>query len=116
MQSTAAEWVTEAVGVEKTERARRIVIELAKQAPHAVLLRSIGRLYPGESEPRFSFGIFGRRDGRQIYDGPPDPWLTSANRAASIQRLFARRALSVGWLNRAGHRPAFSDRAAGEPL
>src|SRR6188768_4157641 len=84
MQSTAPEWLTEAVGVEKTERARQIVLELAKQSPHAVLLRSIGRKYAGEAEARFSFGIFGRRDGRRIYDGPPDPWQTSATGSADL--------------------------------
>ena len=89
MQSTAAEWTTEAVGAEKTQRARQIVVELAKQTPHAVLLRSIGRKYPGESEPRFSFGIFARRDGLQIYQGPPDPWLTSATGTADLARFSA---------------------------
>jgi len=89
MQSTAPEWVTEAVGTEKTERARRMLIELAQQAPHAVLLRSIGRQYLGEAEPRFSFGIFGRRDGRSIYDGPPDPWLTPVIGAIDLPRFSA---------------------------
>jgi len=89
MQSTAPEWLTEAVGVEKTERARQIVLELAKQSPHAVLLRSVGRKYAGEPEPRFSFGIFGRRDGRPIYDGPPDPWQTGATGSADLARFHA---------------------------
>ena len=87
MQSTAAEWTTEAVGAEKTQRARQIVVELAKQTPHAVLLRSIGRKYPGESEARFSFGIFARRDGLEIYQGPPDPWLTSATGTLDLARF-----------------------------
>jgi len=90
MQSTAPEWLTEAVGAEKTERARQIVLELTKQAPHAVLLRSIGRKYAGEAEARFSFGIFGRRDGRRIYDGPPDPWQTSATGSADLAPFHAQ--------------------------
>ena len=89
-QSTAPEWLTAAVGAENTERARQSVLELSKQAPHAVLLRSIGRKYPGEAEPRFSFGIFGRRDGRRIYDGPPDPWLTSATGIGDLARFQAQ--------------------------
>jgi len=95
MQSTAPEWVTEAVGAEKTERARQIVIDLAKQSPHAVLLRSIGRKYAGEAEPRFSFGIFGRRDGAPIYDGPPDPWLTSVSGAGDLMRFSAELAAEL---------------------
>lgn len=87
MQSTAPEWLTDAVGAEKTVRARQIVVELAKQAPHAVLLRSIGRKYAGEVEPRFSFGLFARRDGRSIYDGPGDPWLSSASGAPDLVRF-----------------------------
>ncbi|HEY0464181.1 MAG TPA: transglutaminase family protein [Polyangiaceae bacterium] len=95
MQSTAPEWTTEAIGAEKTERARRIAVELAKQAPHAVLLRSIGRKYAGESEPRFSFGIFGRRDGLPFYDGPPDPWLTSATGTGDLLGFSAELATEL---------------------
>jgi len=95
-ESLDPEWTSAAVGDEKTSRARRLVCALATQAPGSVLLRCIGRKYPGESKARFSFGLFGRRDGRPVFNGPPDPWLTSARGAADLEQFHADLAAGLG--------------------
>ncbi|MCB9939363.1 MAG: transglutaminase family protein [Planctomycetaceae bacterium] len=71
--STAAEWRTAALGSDKEERARRFIRELAATSPGCVVLRTVGRQYPGESKPRWNFGIYSRRDGQPVWQGPPDP-------------------------------------------
>jgi len=38
-----------------------------------VVLRSEGRHYPGEAQPRWNIGHYRRRDGLSLWDGPPDP-------------------------------------------
>lgn len=41
----------------------------------AMILRSTGRLYPGESRPRWNIGLYRRSDGAPFWQGPPDPLL-----------------------------------------
>ncbi|MCU0834472.1 MAG: transglutaminase family protein [Chromatiaceae bacterium] len=71
--SSAPEWLSQALGADKEARARRLVARLAAEAPGAALLRTPGRRYPGEAEPRFSYGLLARRDGTPVWAGPPDP-------------------------------------------
>ncbi|RYU57355.1 hypothetical protein EWI61_13060 [Methylolobus aquaticus] len=71
--STAPEWTNEALGEDKVQRALALVRSVHRATPGAVILRTIGRQYPGEERARWSYGLYRRRDGRAIWEGPPDP-------------------------------------------
>jgi uncharacterized protein (DUF2126 family) len=75
--SQATEWLTGAVGDDKRRRAERLAATLATARPGDAIVRSIGRQYPGESEPRASIGLYGRRDGVPAWVGPPDPLIAA---------------------------------------
>ncbi|MEJ2576694.1 MAG: transglutaminase family protein [Gammaproteobacteria bacterium] len=72
-RSESPQWLFEALGEEKLERAAALTRELRSQQPGSVVLRSLGRQYAGEPRPRWSLGRYGRRDGRPVWSGPPDP-------------------------------------------
>ncbi len=72
-ETNAAEWRTLALGIEKEQVGRRFMQVLASEAPGAVVLRTLGRQYPGESKPRWNYGIYSRRDGTPIWRGAKDP-------------------------------------------
>jgi uncharacterized protein (DUF2126 family) len=88
--SQATEWLTGAVGEDKRRRAESLVAALARVRPGDVILRSVGRQYPGESEPRTSLGLYGRRDGSRCWAGPPDPLLAPPGPPPDIGALDAR--------------------------
>ncbi len=88
--SFAAEWVTGALGPEKRARAGRVLANLASEQPGCVVLRSMGRRYPGEDAPRWSFGIYARRDGRPVWSGCPDPLLAESLTSADLPALQAQ--------------------------
>ena len=99
--SEAPEWLNEALGVDKERRARQLLELLRERQPGAVVLRTVGRQYGGEPRPRWSYGLYARRDGQPAWRGPPDdlggtaPTVTplAALHAALITALSAR-----GWL------------------
>src|SRR5687768_15681054 len=65
------EWTTAALGDDKLERAGRLIAELVASAPPGcAILRSIGRRYAGEAACRWSLGLYQRRDGAAVWDGP----------------------------------------------
>lgn len=66
-------WNFAALGADKEERARRMLGLRAEQYPGCVVLRTLGRQYPGEDKPRWSYGLYRRRDGKPIWSGPLDP-------------------------------------------
>lgn len=71
-QSESPEWVREALGPDKVLRAQRLITRLAECHPGAVVLRPLGRQYAGESEPRWCYGLYARRDGGALWTGPKD--------------------------------------------
>ncbi len=71
--SSDLQWQTTALGIEKEEKARQFVRQIAAETPGCVILRTLGRQYPGESKPRWNIGIYSRRDGAPIWSGPTDP-------------------------------------------
>ena len=73
------EWLSSALGGEKEERARSLAGALAEHLPGVMILRSTGRIYPGEAEPRWSIGLYRRCDGERFWQGPPDPLLASGD-------------------------------------
>lgn len=95
--SSAPEWLGQASGADKEARARRLAARLAAEAPGAALLRTLGRRYPGEAEPRFSYGLLVRRDGSPVWEGPPDPLLGGGPAdPQALQRLDAYLAAELG--------------------
>ena len=72
--SESPEWLTDALGATKQTYAMRIVEQLSARYPGSLVLRTLGRQYPGESLPRWSIGLYHRRDGRPLGDRlPADP-------------------------------------------
>ncbi len=72
--SEAPEWLYEALGGDKEARARAMLERLLERRPGALVLRTLGRQYRGEPLPRWSYGLYQRRDGQPLWDdAPPDP-------------------------------------------
>jgi uncharacterized protein (DUF2126 family) len=71
--SQAPEWMTTALGGEKRQRAGQLLRALVEHSAPCMVLRSVGRLYPGEEAPRWNLGLYRRRDAVSIWQGPPDP-------------------------------------------
>jgi len=83
--SEAPEWLSEALGGEKQRYALRIVGELQRRHPGSVVLRTVGRQYAGEARPRWSIGLFERRDRVAVWHGPADPLGGSPDSVAAKQ-------------------------------
>ena len=71
-------WLWAALGGDKQARAARLLEALVAGHPGGLVLRSVGRHYDGEDEPRWSFGWMRYRDGAPLWRGPPDPLLAGA--------------------------------------
>jgi uncharacterized protein (DUF2126 family) len=71
--SEAPEWLSAALGPSKEDYARRLIARQREALPGSLVLQSVGRQYPGEPLPRWSLGLYARRDGVAVWDGPPDP-------------------------------------------
>ncbi|GAB4559326.1 MAG: hypothetical protein Tsb0020_05050 [Haliangiales bacterium] len=71
--SAAPAWNNAAEGEDKLSRGMRMAVSLAQVRRGGVVLRTIGRQYPGEERARWSVGVYGRYDGGSVWDGPPDP-------------------------------------------
>jgi uncharacterized protein (DUF2126 family) len=80
-------WLHAALGDDKEARARDLFCDLSRQTPGGLLLRSVGRLYPGEKLPRWSLGLLRRRDGAPVWRGPPDPMLHPTAVSTSPEEL-----------------------------
>lgn len=72
-QAQTPAWLHAALGDDKELRARALTATLSRRMPGALVLRSTGRRYPGEAQPRWNLGLLRRRDGVPLWDGPPDP-------------------------------------------
>jgi uncharacterized protein (DUF2126 family) len=70
-RSEAPEWLQNALGSTKETRARRMLVEALAEAPGGAVLRTLGRQYPKEDQPRWSLGLYQRRDGQR--SGPVRP-------------------------------------------
>jgi uncharacterized protein (DUF2126 family) len=100
--SQAPEWLFGALGEDKLRRAQQVVSALVRQSPGCALLRSIGRQYPGEGEPRWSFGLYAARDGVPVWSGPSDPLLADGECAATLSDVAALIEELAGALARRG--------------
>jgi uncharacterized protein (DUF2126 family) len=72
--SESAEWLTDALGETKQTYACHLVARLRDSYPGSLVLRTLGRQYADEHRPRWSLGLYRRRDGGPLGEGlPPDP-------------------------------------------
>lgn len=100
-QSFDPAWNFAALGADKEERARRMVALRAARYPGCVILRTLGRQYPGEDMPRWSYGLYRRRDGSPLWQGPHDPlMLKGAPLAPSAAPVQVRDALAAALARR----------------
>jgi uncharacterized protein (DUF2126 family) len=77
-RSESPEWLTDALGETKLNYACRIIERLRDVYPGSIILRTLGRQYAGEERPRWSLGLYQRRDARVLAHGlPTDPLGTS---------------------------------------
>ena len=76
-QALTPAWLYAALGEDKEQRAQTLLCSLSQRMPNGLLLRSLGRRYPGEKAPRWNFGLLRRRDGQPLWRGPPDPMQTA---------------------------------------
>jgi len=74
-ESQTPPWLSTALGGDKDLRAHALLRNLSDLLPGGLLLRSVGRLYPGESSPRWNLGMLRHRNGAVLWRGPPDPML-----------------------------------------
>lgn len=77
--SEAPEWLMDALGESKEQRARRVVAGLQRVFAGGVVLRTLGKQYPKEASPRWCYGYYHGRSGQPIWTGPPDPLLLEDN-------------------------------------
>ncbi|HEX9290683.1 MAG TPA: transglutaminase family protein [Anaeromyxobacteraceae bacterium] len=78
-RSQAPGWLFEPGGDEKPERAKALLAALARRLGAAAQVEPLaGRHYPGESEPRFCFGV---RCGGALFTVMPDPAVVEVNMA-----------------------------------
>ncbi len=76
--SESPEWLSEALGETKEHYAQRILQRLRAHYPGSLVLRTIGRQYAEEDRPRWSLGLYRRRDGVALAEPLPlDPLGTS---------------------------------------
>lgn len=89
--SESPEWLTDALGASKQDYACRIIEHLRHSHPGSIILRTLGRQYPGEARPRWSLGLYRRRDGHALAEGlPADPLKTSFTCAPERMTAFWR--------------------------
>jgi uncharacterized protein (DUF2126 family) len=73
-RSESPEWLTDALGETKQAYACHIIARLRDSYPGSIVLRTLGRQYAGEPQPRWSLGLYRRRDARPLAEGlPTDP-------------------------------------------
>ncbi|HWO08108.1 MAG TPA: transglutaminase family protein, partial [Polyangiaceae bacterium] len=87
---------------QREQRARELLVALRARHPGAVLLRTLGRQYSGEPLPRWSYGLYARRDGEPVWSGPEDRLLGAgpepdANQHEQLRSVLVRRLGARGW-------------------
>jgi uncharacterized protein (DUF2126 family) len=114
-QSESPEWLSEALGDTKQTYACRIIRQLRDRYPGSIILRTLGRQYADEPQPRWSLGLYRRRDGCSMADSlPVDPlseacaceehvliafWQSLANQLNSDGRVVTSFRVDAGQVN-----------------
>jgi uncharacterized protein (DUF2126 family)/transglutaminase-like putative cysteine protease len=96
----AAEWSTEADGIEKRAVARALTGRLAETfSSGGIVHHGQGKWYPGEALPRWQMAVVWRTDGIPLWTDPAllaEPWITGTQRAADAERLVVAIAARLG--------------------
>jgi len=87
--SSAPEWIGAAEGGTKLDRALGMLRRL--HTPGALTVRTLGRQYPDEDRPRWSVGLYTRRSGKPVWEGPPDPALLDVRPTVELDAVRAFR-------------------------
>lgn len=101
--SEAPEWLMDALGDAKEQRARQMIAGLHANFGGGIVLRTLGKQYPKEPAPRWCFGYYYGRFGQPIWSGPPDPLLLQGkpgeggNAALEPWLILADRLRRQGW-------------------
>jgi len=103
-RSEAPEWLYNALGPTKETRACQMLAEYGVQNPGGAVLRTLGRQYPKEDRPRWSLGLYQRRDGCPVWRGPAEPLVNASVEAmATLSQVdefwsqVAQRLNALGW-------------------
>ena len=100
--SESPEWLSESLGGTKQAYAERILQHLQQHYPGSLVLRTIGRQYPGEERARWSLGLYRRRDGAPLANVlPADPLDAGASCEPQLVEDFWRSLVTAldrhGW-------------------
>ncbi len=100
--SESPEWLNEALGEVKQDYARRVLERLHRYYPGSIVLRTVGRQYRDEDRPRWSLGLYRRRDGAALADVlPADPLAASVSTEPCELQALWRHLVTVldqhGW-------------------
>ncbi|WP_078121360.1 transglutaminase family protein [Thiosocius teredinicola] len=101
-ESESPEWLNEALGGNKQSLALRMVGEIRRRHPGCLVMRTVGRQYADEDYPRWSFGIYQRRDDSPVWAGPPDPLMDTSDTAKAVDLdaftgELQRALIAAGW-------------------
>ena len=100
--SESPEWLYEALGGDKLAYAMRMADAVRSCHPGSLVLRTVGRQYSDEPCPRWSIGLYQRRDGKAVWEGPPDPLTDTPDTAGSpdldgFANELERACIRAGW-------------------
>lgn len=73
------EWLSEPLGGDKYAYALQLASKLRALHPGCVILRTVGRQYAKEKQPRWSIGLYELRQGQALWNGPQDPLESAVN-------------------------------------
>jgi uncharacterized protein (DUF2126 family) len=92
--SEAPEWLSTALGEDKARRAEQLLCVLQSRMG-GLVLRTQGRQYPGEDRPRWSLGLYARRDGSPFGTGRRTPHWRRPSTATAISAPCRARSVSA---------------------
>ncbi len=92
---TKEEWQGGAIGADKWRRGRKLADQLRDRlAPGGVVMYRQGKVYPGESLPRWALDVVGRRDGSPLW--PAREGLADAGTVEAAHRAGTQLAAVLG--------------------
>ncbi len=91
---TKEEWQGGAIGADKWKRGRKLADQLRDRlAPGGLILFRQGKVYPGESLPRWALDVIARRDGKPLW---PERPLVEAGTIENAKTVATKLAAELG--------------------